>query len=268
MATATGRGGGSASDLETGVKIGALTGDDDMSDLRWAALAGAAMLNVNIAQAVEVTIQLPPLADAILNGNTDDLDPVLLEALSGDFTFALGIQHRLRLRRRQRRAGGGVHQRDRAQPGSGVRQRERPGGGLCRAGAHARHRLGRGTGERATRAGQPGLSAVERFDGGLVAAALLTGRAWSLNGAEIAHRDAVAAPKKPITGASGKSASVVNQHTIATMPIAARRVQPEALGARRRRAVAHEPGQHREQAEGGANTTCGGSRLIVRRRTD
>ena len=91
MATATRRGGGSASDLETGVKIGALTGDDDMSDLRWAALAGAAMLNVNLAQAVEVTIQLPPLADAILNGNTDDLDPVLLEALSGDFTFALGI---------------------------------------------------------------------------------------------------------------------------------------------------------------------------------
>jgi hypothetical protein len=63
-----------------------------MPNLRLAAVAGAVIaLNSNLAQAVDLLIELPPLADAILNGNTSDLDPVLLEALSGDFTFALGI---------------------------------------------------------------------------------------------------------------------------------------------------------------------------------
>jgi len=63
-----------------------------MPNLRLAAVAGAVIaLNSNLAQAVDLSIELPPLADAILNGNTSNLDPLLLEALSGDFTFALGI---------------------------------------------------------------------------------------------------------------------------------------------------------------------------------
>lgn len=73
-----------------------------MRSLRLAVLTGAALaLGVGAADAAGpaigdgsadgFAIELPPLADAILNGNTSDLDPVLLEALSGDFTFALGI---------------------------------------------------------------------------------------------------------------------------------------------------------------------------------
>lgn len=64
-----------------------------MRSLRLAVLASAALavLPSGATTADTFSIELPPLADAILNGNTSDLDPLLLEALSGDFTFALGI---------------------------------------------------------------------------------------------------------------------------------------------------------------------------------
>jgi len=54
--------------------------------------AGAAMvINLGVANADPFQIELPPLADAILNGNTSALDPVLVEALRGDFSFAMGL---------------------------------------------------------------------------------------------------------------------------------------------------------------------------------
>lgn len=54
--------------------------------------AGAAVaISVDVANAQALQIELPPLADAILNGNTSRLDPVLLELLQGEFNLAFGI---------------------------------------------------------------------------------------------------------------------------------------------------------------------------------
>ncbi|MCE3247599.1 MAG: hypothetical protein K0R41_1424 [Geminicoccaceae bacterium] len=72
-----------------------------MRAMRFAAAGAALALNVGVAEAADFPvagnpagtfpIELPPLADAILNGNTSNLDPVLIEALSGDYSFALGV---------------------------------------------------------------------------------------------------------------------------------------------------------------------------------
>lgn len=63
-----------------------------MRKVRLALLAAAGVaISGGPAGSADFTIELPPLADVILNGNTTQLDPELMEALEGDFSFALGI---------------------------------------------------------------------------------------------------------------------------------------------------------------------------------